>query len=179
MPIFLLLVAVPIIEIALFIQVGGWLGLWPTLGIVILTAAIGTVLLRAQGMATLGELQRRLSTGEDPSATLAHGAMILVAGVLLLTPGFFTDAVGFLLLTPPVRAGAIRFARSRMTAAHMGAGGRGPGAHGPGAHGPGASGPGTVDGEYEIIDPEEGTPNDGASRGDSGWTRVPGQNRDS
>ena len=81
MLIFLLLVAVPIIEIALFIEVGGWLGLWPTIGIVILTAAIGTVLLRAQGLATLSELQRRLATGEDPSATLAHGAMILVAGV--------------------------------------------------------------------------------------------------
>ena len=154
MPVFLLLVAVPIIEIALFIQVGGWLGLWPTIGIVILTAAIGTMLLRAQGLATLGELQRRLSTGEDPSATLAHGAMILVAGVLLLTPGFFTDGVGLLLLTPPVRAGAIRFARSRMTSihirGHMSAGRRGPGAHQSGTHGPGAGGPGAVDGEYDI-----------------------------
>ena len=181
MPIFLLLVAVPIVEIALFIQVGGWLGLWPTIGIVILTAAIGTVLLRAQGLATLGELQRRLSTGEDPSATLAHGAMILVAGVLLLTPGFFTDGVGFLLLTPPVRAG--RFARSRMTSihirGHMGAGGRGPGSYESGGHESGRRGPGTVDGEYEIIDPDDDAPGDGASRGNSGWTRVPGENRDS
>jgi len=164
MLIFLALVAVPIVEIALFIQIGGWLGLWPTIAIVILTAAIGTVLLRAQGLATLGELQRRLGAGEDPSATLAHGAMILVAGVLLLTPGFFTDGVGFLLLTPPVRAAAIRFARSRITQVHvgvqMGAGGqRRP------------AGPGTVDGEYEVVDPEEGGP------GDSGWTRVPDEKR--
>ncbi len=182
MPVFLLLVAVPIIEIALFIQVGGWLGLWPTIGIVILTAAIGTMLLRAQGLATLGELQRRLSTGEDPSATLAHGAMILVAGVLLLTPGFFTDGIGFLLLTPPVRAAAIRFARSRMTTihmhGHMGAGGRGPGSYGPGASDPGASDPGaggsgTVDGEYEVVDPDDDAP-----RGNSGWTRVPGGSRE-
>ena len=123
MLIFLLLVAMPIVEIALFIQVGGWLGLWPTVAIVILTAAIGTVLLRAQGLAALGELQRQLGAGEDPSATLAHGAMILVAGVLLLTPGFFTDGVGFLLLLPPVRAAAIRFAvlhaRSRMMPVHL------------------------------------------------------------
>ena len=176
MPLFLFLVAVPIIEIALFIEVGGWLGLWPTIAIVILTAAIGTVLLRAQGLATLGELQRRLGAGEDPSATLAHGAMILVAGVLLLTPGFFTDAVGFALLTPPVRAAAIRlairFARSRMTQVHMGirtgAGGR-----------RGPAPPGTVDGEYQVVDPEDGGPEDGAPPGGSGWTRVPGERRES
>jgi UPF0716 protein FxsA len=174
MILFFLLVAVPIIEIALFIQVGGWLGLWPTIGIVILTAAIGTLLLRIQGLATLGELQRRLAAGEDPSATLAHGAMILVAGVLLLTPGFFTDAVGFLLLTPPVRAAAIRFARSRMVHVQtdVRAGGglyRGP------------AGPGTVDGDYEVIDPgggpSGGQSGGGAAPGDSGWTRVPGEKR--
>ncbi len=179
--IFLLLVAVPIIEIGLFIQVGGWLGLWPTLAIVILTAAIGTVLLRAQGLAALGELQRRLGAGEDPSATLAHGAMILVAGVLLLTPGFFTDAVGFLLLTPPVRAAgirlAVRFARSRMTRVHMGVrtgAGRRRGPTGPGMTG---AGPDTVNGEYEVVDPEDGGPGEDVRPGDSGWTRVPGEKR--
>ncbi len=178
MLIFLLLVVVPIIEIALFIQVGGWLGLWPTIGVVILTAAIGTALLRAQGLATLGELQRRLATGEDPSATLAHGAMILVAGVLLLTPGFFTDGVGFALLMPPVRAAgirhAIRFARSRMTQVHMGVHMGAGGHREPAGAG---TGPGTVDGEYEVVDPEEGGPGKGARPGGSGWTRVPGEKR--
>jgi UPF0716 protein FxsA len=178
--IFLLLVAVPVIEIALFIEVGGWLGTWPTIGVVILTAAIGTVLLRIQGLATLGELQRRLAAGEDPSATLAHGAMILVAAVLLLTPGFFTDAVGFLLLTPVVRAATIRFARSRMVSAQMGAGGRMDGGVHRGPVGPGAI-PETVDGDYEVIDPEDGQPGSksggGAARGDSGWTRAPGEKR--
>ncbi len=180
MPIFLLLVAVPIIEIALFIEVGGWLGLWPTIAIVILTAAIGTVLLRAQGLAALGELQRRLGAGEDPSTTLAHGAMILVAGVLLLTPGFFTDAVGFALLAPPVRAAgirlAIRFARSRMTQVHMGVRMGAGGHRGPRTTRAGP-GPGTVDGEYEVVDPEDGGHEDGARSGDSGWTRVPGEPR--
>jgi UPF0716 protein FxsA len=178
MLIFLLLVAVPIVEIALFIQVGGWLGLWPTIAIVILTAAIGTVLLRAQGLAALGELQRRLAAGEDPSATLAHGAMILVAGVLLLTPGFFTDAVGFALLMPPVRAAgirlAIRFARSRMTQVHMGVHMGAGGHRGPAGAG---AGPGTVDGEYEVVDPEEGGPGGRARPGNSGWTRVPDEKR--
>jgi len=115
---FLLLVGVPIIEIALFIEVGGWLGLWPTLGIVVATALAGTLLLRAQGVAALAELQSRLDRGRDPTGTLAHGALILVAGVVLLTPGFFTDAVGFLLLVPPVRSAVLRFLGKRIQVMH-------------------------------------------------------------
>jgi UPF0716 protein FxsA len=178
MLIFLLLVAMPIVEIALFIQVGGWLGLWPTVAIVILTAAIGTVLLRAQGLAALGELQRRLGAGEDPSATLAHGAMILVAGVLLLTPGFFTDGIGFLLLMPPVRAAAIRlairYARSRMTQVHMSVRTGTGGSHGRDRPG---TGPGAIDGEYEVVDPEGGGPEGGAPPGGGGRPRLPGEGR--
>jgi UPF0716 protein FxsA len=175
MLIFIALVVVPIVEIALFIEVGGWLGLWPTIAIVILTAAIGTVLLRAQGLATLGELRRRMGAGEDPSATLAHGAMILVAGVLLLTPGFFTDGVGFLLLTPPVRAAAIRFARARIMRMHVNV-------HVGARVRRGPAGPGTMDGEYEVVDPEDGGPEGGGAEdvtegGDRGWARVPGEKR--
>ena len=96
-------IAVPLIEIALFIQVGGVIGLWPTLALVVLTALLGTWLLRLQGTVALAELRRSFSEVEDPSEPLAHGAMILFAGALLLTPGFFTDAVGFALLSPPVR----------------------------------------------------------------------------
>jgi len=91
---FALFVGVPILEIALFIQVGGWLGLWPTLGIVILTALAGTLLLRTQGIQTLGRLQSSVSEGKNPMDPIAHGAMILIAAVLLLTPGFFTDITG-------------------------------------------------------------------------------------
>lgn len=111
---FLILVGVPILEIALFIQVGGFLGLWPTLGIVILTALIGSMMLRAQGMAALMTLQQRISRFEDPTEPLAHGAMILVSGVLLLTPGFFTDTVGLLLLLPMVRMAVFRWVRNRI-----------------------------------------------------------------
>ena len=111
---FLIFVLVPIIEIALFIQVGGWIGLWPTLAIVVLTAIAGTMLMRAQGMAVLADLQARLRDGQDPGATIAHGAMILFAGALLLTPGFFTDTVGFLLLLPPVRDAVIRYGATRL-----------------------------------------------------------------
>ncbi|TNE93282.1 MAG: FxsA family protein, partial [Rhodobacteraceae bacterium] len=101
--IFLAFVAVPLIEIGLFIQVGGLIGLWPTLGIVLLTAIVGTSLVRREGARALDDLRSSLNELRDPSRPLAHGAMILVAGVLLLTPGFFTDAVGLSLLVPPVR----------------------------------------------------------------------------
>ncbi len=99
----LLFIAVPIIEIALFIELGGWLGLWPTLGLVVLTAIIGTTLMRQQGMSVLADAQQKMAQGEPPVASLFHGLCLLLAGVLLVTPGFFTDVVGFLLLVPPVR----------------------------------------------------------------------------
>ncbi|MEO1316387.1 MAG: FxsA family protein [Pseudomonadota bacterium] len=157
MLLFLALLLVPLIEIGLFIEVGGWIGLWPTIAVVILTAVIGTVLLRAQGLATLNELQARLARGDDPGRTLAHGALILVAGVVLLTPGFFTDAVGFMLLIPPVRDVAIAWLARRMVvagAAHVQAraswrGGTADG-HGPAA-GRTTGGGATIDGEYEPI----------------------------
>ena len=144
--IFLILVAVPIIDIALFIEIGGALGLWPTLGIVVLTAFIGTVLLRSQGFAALAGLQNKIQAGEDPTGALAHGALILVAGIVLLTPGFFTDAVGFLLLVPPVRAAVIRFLAKRITMVHFQTHGPGTPPGGP-RHPPG--GGETIEGTYE------------------------------
>ena len=89
---FLIFLGVPIIEIALFIKVGGAIGLLPTLAIVILTAIAGTALMRRQGLKALDQLRASLEQGGDPVGPIAHGALILVAGVLLLTPGFFTDA---------------------------------------------------------------------------------------
>lgn len=96
-------IAVPIIEIALFIQVGGWIGLWPTLAVIVLTAVLGTALLRQQGLAVLAEARRDLDAGRMPVARIADGLCLLVAAVLLLTPGFMTDALGFLLFVPAVR----------------------------------------------------------------------------
>lgn len=103
MRLFLILLAVPVIEIALFIEVGGLIGTWPTVGIVILTALAGSVMLRRQGLQALASAQQRIASGEAPGQLLADGAMIIFAGALLLTPGFFTDVVGFLLLVPGVR----------------------------------------------------------------------------
>jgi UPF0716 protein FxsA len=111
---FFLFLSVPLIEIALFIQVGGWIGLWPTLGIVVATAIAGTFLVRSQGSEALQRLRRSFDELRDPTETLAHGAMILFSGALLLTPGFFTDAVGFALLVPGVRSFLIRRIKERV-----------------------------------------------------------------
>ena len=107
-------VIVPLIEIALFIQVGGLIGLWPTLAIVVVTALIGSNLVRHQGRSALVDLQSSFSTMRDPTGPLAHGAMILFSGALLLTPGFFTDAVGFALLIPQVRQFVLTRMRKHM-----------------------------------------------------------------
>lgn len=111
---FLAFLAVPLIEIALFIQVGGMIGLFPTLAVVVLTAIIGTWLVKAQGRLAINNLRTSFSELNDPSEPLAHGAMILISGALLLTPGFFTDAVGFALLAPPVRSAVFQWARKRI-----------------------------------------------------------------
>ena len=96
-------IGIPIIEIALFIQVGSLIGLLPTLGIVVLTAIIGTALLRRQGLAVLTQARNDMDSGRVPVDSVADGAFLLVAGAFLLTPGFFTDAIGFALLMPVVR----------------------------------------------------------------------------
>ncbi|WP_420585528.1 FxsA family protein [Ruegeria sp.] len=114
MYLFLAFLLVPIIEIALFIQVGGLIGLWPTLAIVVLTAVLGTALVRTQGRMALANLQQSFAKLDDPTEPLAHGAMILLSGVLLLTPGFFTDAVGFALLVPGIRVAVFRYLKSKV-----------------------------------------------------------------
>lgn len=97
------LIVVPIAEIALFIEVGGFIGFWPTMSIIILTALAGTALLRQQGVAILRKAQASLEENRFPIDVVFDGLCLLVAGALLLTPGFFTDAVGLLLFVPPVR----------------------------------------------------------------------------
>lgn len=99
----LVFVFVPLLEIGLFIQLGGWLGLFPTLGLILLTAVIGVALLKLQGLLTLARVREKLDRGEIPALDLAEGIILLVAAVLLLTPGFFTDALGFLCLLPAFR----------------------------------------------------------------------------
>ena len=92
---FALFLFIPLIEIALFIQVGGLIGLFPTLAFVMLTAITGSMLIRRQGAREMANLRSSFENLNDPTEPLAHGAMILFSGALLITPGFFTDAVGF------------------------------------------------------------------------------------
>ncbi len=113
-PIFLLFVGVPILEIWLFLLVGGRIGTINTILVIILTAAAGTQLVRQQGLAVLRRAQEATNQGRLPANELLDGVLILVAGVLLLTPGFFTDAVGFMLLIPPTRAVVRRMIMERL-----------------------------------------------------------------
>ncbi len=98
-----LLLFVPILEIAVFIMVGGQIGVLTTLALILLTAIVGSILLRVQGFSALNQIQIKAASGDVPGKELVHGVMIMIAGVLLLTPGFVTDAVGFLLFFPPFR----------------------------------------------------------------------------
>ena len=109
-----LFVALPIIEIALFIQVGGLIGVWATLGLVVLAFVLGVAVIRSQGSHAWAQAQRSLAELRDPSRPLAHGMMLILAGVLLMVPGFLTDAIGLLLVIPPVRELVIRQAGRRM-----------------------------------------------------------------
>lgn len=123
-PILLVLfICVPVIEIALFIQVGDILGLWPTIGLVLVTAFVGASLVRSQGILTLMSVQSRLQKGEMPAQQILEGVMLAVAGVLLLTPGFMTDALGMLVLLPAPRAKIAQELMKRVKVNTMSAGG--------------------------------------------------------
>lgn len=109
-----LFLVVPIIEIYLLIQVGQVIGAGWTIFLVVLTAVIGVWLLRIQGLSTLTRAQRKLQENELPANEILEGMGLVVAGALLLTPGFFTDAVGFLLLLPPTRIWLVKRVAARM-----------------------------------------------------------------
>lgn len=96
-------IIVPIVEIVLLIEIGGAIGAGATLLLILATAVAGVGLVRLQGMSVLREAQRELGAGRAPAKELAHGALLLLAGLLLIVPGFFTDFIGFLLLLPPFR----------------------------------------------------------------------------
>lgn len=104
---FILFVIVPIIEIAVLMQIGSWLGVWPTIAIVIITAWLGAKNVKQQGIVTLNSVQEKMATGEMPSEDIVAGLLLLVAGVLLVTPGFVTDIFGLSLLVPAIRKSLI------------------------------------------------------------------------
>lgn len=151
-------IAIPLIEITLFIKVGGVIGLGWTLAVILLTAIAGSWLVRMQGAMAMADLRSSLQEMRDPREPIAHGAMILLAGALLILPGFFTDTLGILLLIPPIRAAALRFLSRRIAVGRFEFGTaprREP------------HRPDVIDGEFTEIDP----PQNGKRKRPSGWTQ--------
>ncbi|MEO4043846.1 FxsA family protein [Hoeflea sp. CAU 1731] len=111
----ILLLAVPLAEIAAFVLIGREIGVLWTLAMVFFTAVLGSILLRVQGLGLIARIRAETEAGRVPGRELIHGVMILVAGILLLTPGFITDAVGFLLFVPAIRDAGWQMFRSRVT----------------------------------------------------------------
>jgi UPF0716 protein FxsA len=138
-------VGVPLLEIALFIQIGGWIGLGPTLALIVLTAVVGAWMLRQQGIGVLMRAQRQLAEGVLPVMEVFEGLCLVIAGALLLTPGFFTDALGALLLVPAVRRSLYQRLRHHIEA-HVVDVSRPAHDRAPGAPGP------TIEAEFEEID---------------------------
>lgn len=101
--VFLAFLIIPFVEIYLLLQIGGIVGVFPTIALVVLTAIIGAGLLRQQGLATWQRFQDNLAKGTLPAYEMVEGPILLVGGALLLTPGFFTDIIGFACLIPPMR----------------------------------------------------------------------------
>lgn len=100
---FILFIGVPLVEIYLLIEIGGIIGALPTVIAVVFTAVLGVTLIRIQGFSTLQKAQNNMNQGVLPAMEMFEGLMLLFAALCLLIPGFFTDAVGFLLLIPPLR----------------------------------------------------------------------------
>jgi len=100
---FILFVVLPILEIALLVNVGGMIGGWNTIGVVILTAFVGAYFVKREGVSTLQTAQAKMQRNEMPGKELVDGLMLVVAGILLVTPGFITDIVGFMFALPGSR----------------------------------------------------------------------------
>lgn len=152
---FLAFLMIPLIEIALFIQIGGAIGLIPTLAIVVLTAILGTYLVRNQGLLAMSQIRSSFNELNDPTEPIVHGAMILFSGALLLTPGFFTDAIGFALLVPQVRSAAFHWLRKRVNVQSFGT-----------PHAQQHHQTTIIEGEFQEVDPNQKTKD-----GPSGWTK--------
>jgi UPF0716 protein FxsA len=104
LPLVLLFIVVPIAELAVLIQVGQEIGVWWTIAILVADAILGSILMRAQGRVAWRRFNEALAAGRVPAREVLDGALVMFGGLLMLTPGFITDILGFLLLIPPTRA---------------------------------------------------------------------------
>jgi len=145
-----LFLTIPLLEIYLLIKVGSIIGALPTVFMVVFTAVLGAWLLRIQGFATLARVKRTMAQGGIPAIEMLEGAVLLVSGALLLTPGFFTDAIGFLCLIPSLRRTMIRWVLGRFLTPPGGFGGMGDPHRGESSSG--THRPNTIEGEYRRED---------------------------
>lgn len=118
----LILFGLPLLEIATFVAVGSKIGVLWTIALVVLASIAGSILLRIQGFGAVNRIRKEMYAGRDPGRELAHGAMIMLAGILLVIPGFVTDLIGLLLFIPPVRDLAWTFLRKRVAVTSFGSG---------------------------------------------------------
>lgn len=155
---FLLFTLVPLVELALLIRIGEWLGVLPTVGLVLATGVVGAALARREGVRTWGRVQEELEAGRVPGGEMLHALMVVVSGAFLVTPGVLTDVVGLGLLVRPVREAVIvrvrrsLEARVREGSVHV---------FGTGSFGPGPGGGTSPDSSGEPRAPE----------GPDGWYR--------
>lgn len=159
-------IGIPILEIVVFIEAGDRFGLWPTLAAIVVTAVIGATLVRIQGFGVLMRTRQTLDAGIVPMAEAFDGLCLLLAGALLLTPGFITDTMGFLLLVPPFRVALRRWIGRYLVASGrivVQTSGR------PTANDPGGV---VIDAEYEEVDtpPRKRGQEDGQAGGQDGDT---------
>lgn len=180
-------IVLPIVEIALFIQVGSAIGVLPVIALVLASAVLGVAVMRRQGAQAAMDVQRAMQDFRDPAKPMAHGALVMIAGALLVLPGLFTSALGLILLIAPVRELILRRMAGRVRVTRAGFGQGYPGGFGPDGRRWGNDG--TIDGEYTVQDdppapiregltdqrpdqrPDGGAGPGGPRRGDSGWTR--------
>lgn len=158
MPIaFLLFVLIPVAEMFLLIEVGSHIGAIYTIGLVLLTAFIGVNLLRVQGLKTLFDAQRKMSSGALPFNEIGQGVLLAIAGALLLTPGFVTDTIGFSLLVPAVRRRLVTILSARFMASSYAQQHSHTSANDP-RQGPVTRGGDIIDAEYEKVDDDTHPP---------------------
>ena len=150
----LILIALPMVELALLIKTGQAIGVWATLGLVVGAGLLGTVIVAQQGVSVVRRSQQALAQGRPPVAPVLDGVLLVLAGALFITPGFLSDALALLLLIPPVRRGAARWGVQQLVQrAHGQLGATGSQLEGaPGQSFPGepAKGP-VIEGEFERL----------------------------
>jgi UPF0716 protein FxsA len=171
---FLIFVAVPLLELALLIKLGQWIGLWPTFAVIFLTAGLGLAILQQQGFKAFRLAAETMARGEPPVAAAIDGFMLMLAAGLLIAPGLITDAAGLLLLIPPVRRSAAAWGLKRMMASgtfttrtwrttHRGETAEKAGRPFPDPSQSGGPGP-VIEGEFERLDEKTQDPRSGAGK---------------